>query len=77
MWRAARIALGVGLLLLGLVGLVLPVLQGTLFLILGLTVLARESARVRRTLAWVQERAPHPVARGLAALRHEGGEDGE
>jgi uncharacterized membrane protein YbaN (DUF454 family) len=55
-WRVARLSLGTGLLGLGVVGLFLPFLQGFLFIILGLTLLSRDSERARRWLHWVKER---------------------
>jgi uncharacterized membrane protein YbaN (DUF454 family) len=41
-WRGVKITLGILLLPLGVVGLFLPFLQGILFLILGLSLLASE-----------------------------------
>jgi uncharacterized membrane protein YbaN (DUF454 family) len=41
-WRGVKITLGILLLPLGVVGLFLPFLQGVLFLILGLSLLASE-----------------------------------
>jgi uncharacterized membrane protein YbaN (DUF454 family) len=45
-----RIALGAGLVGLGIVGLFLPLLQGLLFITLGLMILARDLPWVRRGL---------------------------
>jgi len=56
LWRIARITAGVALLLLGVVGLFLPFLQGILFLVMGLTLLSTESARAKSWLEWLQER---------------------
>jgi uncharacterized protein len=72
MWRVARIVSGIALVGLGVVGLFLPILQGTLFLFLGLTLLARESPRVRSALVWLRSRLPHRISRRLDALRHGG-----
>lgn len=53
-----RISLGSLLLLLGLIGLVLPVLQGGLFLILGLLLLSPNVPAFARLLCWIEERFP-------------------
>ncbi len=50
--------LGWTLILFGIVGLFLPVLQGVLFLILGLLVLSGESETARRWLGKIRERYP-------------------
>lgn len=55
-WRVARLTLGVTFLGLGVVGLFLPVLQGIVFIVLGLTLLSRDSSRARRWLAWIKQR---------------------
>ena len=46
--RVARIVVGLLLVLLGIVGLVLPVLQGVLFIVLGLGLLSVDIPPVRR-----------------------------
>ncbi len=51
--RIFVIALGIFFLLLGLVGLVLPVLQGWLFIIIGLLLLSAYSPTLRQ---WIQDR---------------------
>jgi len=56
-WRVGRITAGVALLILGVIGLFLPFLQGILFLIMGLTLLSTESARAKAWLEWLQERS--------------------
>lgn len=57
MWkRVLRIAAGVVFLILGILGFFLPILQGFLFTIIGLTLLSRESRRVRRLLYWLRGR---------------------
>lgn len=55
--RKVKIAVGVLLLALGVVGLFLPFLQGVLFLIMGLTLLSTESTRAKEYLHYVQDRA--------------------
>jgi uncharacterized membrane protein YbaN (DUF454 family) len=55
-WRVGRITAGVALLILGVIGLFLPFLQGILFLIMGLTLLSTESERAKAWLEWLHER---------------------
>jgi uncharacterized membrane protein YbaN (DUF454 family) len=52
--RVARLAAGVLLLVLGVIGLFLPFLQGILFIVIGLTLLSPESALARRWLDWLR-----------------------
>jgi uncharacterized membrane protein YbaN (DUF454 family) len=54
--RISRIVLGVACLVLGVVGLFLPFLQGILFLVIGLGLLSTESDRARRWLEWLKAR---------------------
>ena len=56
--RVAVLVLGWILIAFGIVGLFLPVLQGVLFILLGLYVLSRESEIARRWLHRVRERHP-------------------
>ena len=56
--RIAILALGWGFILLGIVGLVLPVLQGVLFLLIGLALLSSESKTARRILEQLRARYP-------------------
>ena len=44
--------------MLGVIGLFMPVLQGWLFIIAGLSVMAPESPRAHRALEWVKARLP-------------------
>jgi len=55
-WR--RKAAGFLLLLLGVLGLVLPILQGGLFLALGLFVLRDQYAWAHRGMGWARRRWP-------------------
>jgi hypothetical protein len=66
-WK--RKATGVFLLVLGVLGLVLPVLQGGLFLLLGVFVLRDQYAWSRRCLGWCHARWPRQMDRmdGLEA----------
>jgi uncharacterized membrane protein YbaN (DUF454 family) len=52
--RASRVLLGCFCLLLGVVGLFLPFLQGVLFLIIGLSLLSTESERARHLLDFLR-----------------------
>ena len=52
--RAVRIVGGSLLLLIGVIGGFVPVLQGWIFVIAGLTLLAPESKRARRALDWAK-----------------------
>jgi hypothetical protein len=55
--RAARTLIGFALVLLGLAGLVLPVLPGWVFIIAGFAVLAREYAWARSALEFARRQA--------------------
>jgi uncharacterized membrane protein YbaN (DUF454 family) len=59
-WRAIKIAVGLGFLVLGFIGLFLPILQGVLFMLLGLAILGTESPRVRRLLEKIKKKHPGP-----------------
>lgn len=52
--------------LLGVPGIVLPILPGWVLIGIGLVVLSREVHAARRLLQWLQRRIPG-LARGLAA----------
>lgn len=54
---------GFSLLFLGAIGTVLPILQGVLFLALGLFVLRDQYAWAHRGMAWTRRRWPGPTAR--------------
>lgn len=54
--RVLRIGGGMVFLVLGIIGFFLPILQGFLFTLIGLTLLSRESRRVRRLLYWLRGR---------------------
>lgn len=56
-WRAVlRIAAGVGLCLVGIVGLILPVMPGWIFLIPGLMILGDYFPPIKRLLEWAKEK---------------------
>lgn len=76
MWRIVRISLGVILILLGIPGLVLPILQGWLFLALGALLLSVDIPFFDRMVNWIGERVPQirgPVERVRQYLK--GSED--
>lgn len=51
-----RVALGIGLVLIGIVGLILPVMPGWIFLIPGLLILGDYFPPVRRLVHWAKSR---------------------
>jgi uncharacterized membrane protein YbaN (DUF454 family) len=59
-WRAVKIALGAVLLPLGIIGLFLPLLQGVLFLLVGVALLASEVPFVARFRDRIRSRYPGP-----------------
>jgi len=56
--RIIRIAFGVFFLLLGIIGLLTPVLQGVLFILFGLVLLSRDVPFVRRLVKRLRGRFP-------------------
>jgi uncharacterized membrane protein YbaN (DUF454 family) len=52
-----RLITGLGLVLLGIIGLILPVMPGWVFLIPGLMILAERFPAVRRLVEWAKEKA--------------------
>jgi len=73
-WRMARIAAGVICLGLGVAGLFLPFLQGILLLMIGLTLLSRDSQYAHRLLTWLRARV-HGHATPAAAEARKGVDD--
>jgi uncharacterized membrane protein YbaN (DUF454 family) len=68
-----RHVLGWSLLVLGIAGLVLPVLQGWLFIALAALLLAPDVPVFARLLGWIEHRFPalrHPIQRLRARLGH-------
>jgi hypothetical protein len=59
-WRILKIIVGIGFLGLGFIGLFLPVLQGVLFMLVGLAILSTESPRIRRLRDEIKRRHPGP-----------------
>jgi uncharacterized protein len=68
MKRVIRISLGSIAIILGLIGLVLPILQGWLFLALGALLLSVDIPFFDRLLVWIENRVP-PVRKPLERLR--------
>lgn len=58
MTRVLVLVLGWALILLGIIGLFVPILQGILFILLGLWVLSRESQWAHRSLSKMRLRFP-------------------
>jgi uncharacterized membrane protein YbaN (DUF454 family) len=58
MIRLATIGIGYGLLTLGVIGLIVPVLHGAIFFIIGLLILSRHAAWAARWLDWLKRRHP-------------------
>jgi uncharacterized protein len=80
MWRLVRISLGVFLILLGIPGLVLPILQGWLLLALGALLLSVDIPFFDRLVRWIEDRVPQmkkPLARVRNFLKGSEEEKGE
>jgi len=56
--HAAILVAGWGFILLGILGLFLPILQGILFLLVGLLILSSVSPRAARLLHWLKRKFP-------------------
>ncbi|MBC7950201.1 MAG: hypothetical protein H7Z12_00070 [Rhodospirillaceae bacterium] len=57
--RLIKIILGWVFLVLGVLGLFLPILQGVLFLAIGLAILAQEQPWAHRLMTRIRQRFPH------------------
>ena len=55
--RILRLATGIGLVLLGIAGLILPIMPGWIFLIPGLVILSDFFPPVKRVLEWAKRKA--------------------
>ena len=51
---------------LGILGLFLPILQGVLFIMIGLAILSSRSKTIRRFLEYLNKRYPHQYQRVVA-----------
>lgn len=58
-----RYVVGIALLILGVIGLFLPVLQGILFILIGLVVLFPRNRYVEQLIAWARNRWPEQAVR--------------
>jgi uncharacterized membrane protein YbaN (DUF454 family) len=65
--KILRICTGVGLILVGIVGLIMPIMPGWVFIIPGLVILAEYSTRIKRLLDWA--RAKFDEARKVSKSR--------
>ncbi len=54
--KILRISAGVGLVLVGIVGLIMPIMPGWVFIIPGLMILAEYSPRIKRLLDWARRK---------------------
>ncbi len=61
--RILILVVGWFFLILGVIGLFLPILQGFLFLAIGLAILSKESETANRILKWLKRKYPQPYAR--------------
>ena len=68
MWRLVRISLGTILILLGIPGLVLPILQGWLFLALGALLLSVDIPLFDRLVRWIEKKSPRSKNRWSASV---------
>lgn len=66
MTRLAMLGLGYGFLVLGVLGLFLPILQGVLFITVGLLILSRHAPWAERLLARLKARHP-AIGRSVVA----------
>ena len=61
--KIIRVSAGVGLVVLGIIGLVLPIMPGWVFLIPGLLILSDHFPGVKRLVDWAKKKArQHPDA---------------
>lgn len=66
-WRdLVRIVSGIGLLIVGIVGLILPIMPGWVFVIPGLVILSDYFPPVKRLLAWARAKYDALRAKGEA-----------
>jgi uncharacterized protein len=64
-----RYILGIAFLILGIVGLFLPILQGILFIMIGLLILAPNNRLIKKLLVWVRRKYPKIFSRASHFLR--------
>lgn len=68
-WRIGRIIGGFALLIVGFIGLFLPVLQGVVMIVAGLLLLSPEFSWARRLLDWLKARYKSFRAAAASAVR--------
>jgi uncharacterized membrane protein YbaN (DUF454 family) len=57
--RVGLLIIGWSFVVLGILGLFLPFLQGVLFIVIGLAILSSRSQMIRRFLKYLEEHYPH------------------
>lgn len=57
MRHALRVALGIGLVIVGIIGLILPIMPGWVFLIPGLVILGDYFPPIKRLVNWAKNQA--------------------
>ena len=77
MHHAVRHVWGWVLVTLGIIGLILPVMPGWVFLIPGLIILSDYFAWARRATGWAKEKANWAEEQAMARLRRKGKNDGD
>ena len=70
--RVFRLVAGSILLIIGVIGGFIPVLQGWIFILLGLSIIAPESERARRLLEWAKQKAQAGTKRASDRSPHGG-----
>ncbi len=63
MKKVGILILGWAFILLGIIGLFLPILQGILFIMIGLAILSSRSPTIRRFLGYLESRYPQHYQR--------------
>jgi len=66
--KPLRLAFGIFFIALGFAGLFLPILQGILFIIIGLLLIAPYSKTIRRWITLFETRHPHLYERAQSAM---------
>ncbi len=66
MKKTLMLVIGWFFLILGIVGLFLPILQGVLFIMIGLAILSTRSEKIKRLLKRLEDRYPQHYERVMA-----------
>ena len=61
MKKILKIASGIGLILIGIVGLILPIMPGWVFIVPGLVILAEYFHPIRRLVDWAKDKLENDV----------------